>query len=159
MSGFAPGQHERRGHTLQIPLEGAADGFIEIVDVEDEATVGCGEGAEVAHVGIAAQLRFNAGVGNHGEVGGHHWRGAAEVEEWRLRHELMLELQQSRNASPLGTLQQRKRGCFPRLDVEFVVLLAAQLLAPRLTENPSFIRRCPVHARNASLRILLEDSR
>ncbi len=146
---LAAGQDEGRGHALHVPLEGAADGFIEIVDVEDEAAVGRGEGAEVAHVGIAAELRVDAGVGKHGEVGSHDRRGAAEVAEGRLRHELMLELKQRGNASPLDALQQGKRRRFARLDVELVVFLAAHLLTPRLAENPSFFRRCPVHASDA----------
>ncbi len=87
VSGFAAGEDERSGHALQVPLEGAADGFVEVVDVEDEAAVGCGEGAEVAHMRVAAELRFDAGIGQDGQVGGHHRRGAAKVAEGRLGHQ------------------------------------------------------------------------
>ena len=147
--GLAGGQYQGCGHTFQVPLERATDGFIEIVDVEDEAAVGRGKCAEVAHMSIAAELRFNAGIRNDSEVGSHDGCGAAEVAEGRLRHELMLELKQRWNPSSLDALEQLERRCFAPFDVELVVFLAAHLLAPRLAEIPSFFRRCPVHASDA----------
>src|SRR5271163_762532 len=60
-AGFAAGEDEAGGHALDVPLEGAGDGLIEVVDVEDEAAVGAGEGAEVADVGVAAELGVEAG--------------------------------------------------------------------------------------------------
>ena len=56
VSGFAPGKHQRGGHALQVPLEGAADGLVKVVDVEDQPAVGRGKGAQVAHVRVAAEL-------------------------------------------------------------------------------------------------------
>ncbi len=60
---LAAGEDEAGGHALEVPLEGTADGLVEVVDVEDEAAVGRGEGAEVAHVRVAAELGDDAGVG------------------------------------------------------------------------------------------------
>ena len=86
----AAGQHQRSGHALQIPLERAANGFIEVVDVEDEAAVGRGIGAQVAHVRIAAELAHDAGRGQLGQVRSHHRRRAAKVSERRLGHQLRI---------------------------------------------------------------------
>ncbi len=80
-----PARVTRSGHALQVPLEGAADGFVEVVDVEDEAAVGRGKSAEVAHMGVAAELADDAGGGQHGQVGGHDRHGAAKVAEGRLQ--------------------------------------------------------------------------
>ena len=88
---FTPGEHQAGGDAFQIPLEGAADGFVEIVDVEDESSVGCGEGAEVADVGVAADLVDDAGVGQEREVRGHDGHGATEESEGRGKHALVLE--------------------------------------------------------------------
>ena len=62
-AGFAAGEDEAGGHALDVPLEWAADGLVEVVDVEDETAVGRGEGAEVAYVGVAAELGKQSGVG------------------------------------------------------------------------------------------------
>ena len=63
VAGRAAGQHQRGGHALQVPLEGAADGLVEVVDVEDQPAVGRGIGAQVAHMGVAAELAHDAGGG------------------------------------------------------------------------------------------------
>ena len=44
---LAAGEDKAGGHALDVPLERAADGLVEIVDVEDEAAVKRGEGAQV----------------------------------------------------------------------------------------------------------------
>ena len=109
VAGFAPGKHQRGGHALQVPLEGSADGLIEVVDVEDEAAVGRGKCAQVADVGIAADLGEDAGIGQAAQVGGHHGNGAAEIAEGRLGHELPLELDQRRDAAAGGMLEEFDR--------------------------------------------------
>ena len=114
---LASGKDDGCGHAFEVPLEGAADGFVEVVDVEDEAAVGCGEGAEIADVGVAADLRFDAGVGDDGEICSHDGSRSTEEDEGRLRHELMLELEQGGNAAALGALKQGKRRRFAGLDV------------------------------------------
>jgi hypothetical protein len=82
-AGLAAGEDEAGGHALDVPLEGAADGLVEVVDVEDEAAVGRGEGAEVADVGVAAELGEDAGVGAEREIVGHDRDGSAEEAEGR----------------------------------------------------------------------------
>ena len=51
----------------------------------------------------------NAGIGQHGQVGGHHRHRAAEVAEGRLGHQLVLELDERRHAAAHGALQQLER--------------------------------------------------
>jgi len=60
---LASGEDEAYGEALDVPLEWAANGLVEVVDVEDEAAIGRGEGSEVADVRVAAELGEDAGVG------------------------------------------------------------------------------------------------
>ena len=93
MPASRPASRRRGGETFDIELEGAAEGLVEVVDVEGEVAVGRGEGAEVGDVGVAAELRNEAGVGMAGEVGGHHGHGAAEEAEGAGGHALVLDLE------------------------------------------------------------------
>ena len=144
---FAPRQHQRRGHALQIPLKRSANGLVEIVDVEHQPAVGRGKRAQVAHVRIAAQLAQDARIGQRGQVRRHHWRCAAKIAKGRLRHELVFKFQQRRNASAFHPLQQRQGRPLPRLDVQFVMMLAANLFASCLAQLATLFRTCPVHVR------------
>ena len=105
----AAGEKDRRGEALDVPLEGAADGFVEVVDVEDEAAVGAAVGAEVEQVGVAADLRHDAGVGVRGEVGGHDGHGAAKEAERRRGHALVFELDELRQAAAHAVVQDVER--------------------------------------------------
>jgi hypothetical protein len=78
---LAAGEDEAGGHALDVPLERAADGLVEVVNVEEEVTVGRGEGAEVADVRVAAELGEDAGVLAEREIVGHDGHGAAEEAE------------------------------------------------------------------------------
>ena len=78
---LAPGKEETGGEALDVPLEWAADGLVEVVDVEDEAAIGRGEGAEVADVGVAAELGVDAGVGAEREIAGHDGHRSAKESE------------------------------------------------------------------------------
>ena len=86
---IAAGQRGKRP-SLEVPLEGSADGLVEVVDVEHQPPVGSSVGAKVAHMRIAAELGDNAGIGQRRQVGGHHRHGAAEVAEGRVGHHLVL---------------------------------------------------------------------
>ena len=63
VTGLAAGENDGGGHAFEVPLERAANRFVEVIDVEDEPAVGCGEGAKIAHVGVAAYLSFDSGIG------------------------------------------------------------------------------------------------
>ncbi len=103
---LAAGENEAGGHALDVPLEGAADGLVEVVKVEDEAAVGRGEGAQVAHVGVAAELGVDAGVGAEREVVRHDGHGSAEEAEGRGGHAVVLDLDQCGDASAHGVGDQ-----------------------------------------------------
>ncbi len=145
VAGAAAGKRYRRCHALEIPLEGTADGFVEVVDVKNEAAVGRGKGAEVAHVRVAAELRDDAGIRQQGQIGSHDRDGATKVAEGRRGHQLILQLDERGNAAVHGAGEKIERRCLASLGVECVVLLAADLLAPRLAQIASFFRSCPVH--------------
>ena len=86
---LAPASRPARMRLVAMRLtshsKGPADGLVEVVDVEDEAAVGRGEGAEVADVRVAAELGVDAGVGAEREIVGHDGHGSAEEAEGRER--------------------------------------------------------------------------
>jgi hypothetical protein len=90
-AGFPAGKDEAGGETLDVVLEGTADGLVEVIDVEDQAAVEGGVGSEVEDVGVAAELGGDAGVGMAGEVGGHDGDGAAKEAEGAGGHALVLD--------------------------------------------------------------------
>jgi len=51
---FTAGQDDAGRQTLQIPLKGPADGFVEVVDVEDQPPIGRGVGTQVADMRVSA---------------------------------------------------------------------------------------------------------
>jgi len=146
---FAPGKHYGSSHPLEVPLEWTSNCFVEVVNVKDKPAVGRGKGAKVANVGVAADLRFDPGVGNDSEVSGHDRSRSAKEDEGRLRHKLVFEFEQSRDAASLGALEKCKRRTLAALDVELVVFLSAELLAPRVSQIASFFRRYPGHRSGA----------
>jgi hypothetical protein len=143
--GCAARHHQRSGHALQVPLERSANGLVEVVDVEDQTAVGCGKGAQVAHMRVAAELGCKAGVGQHGQVRGHHRNCAAKEAEGRVGHELILELDERGNAALHRPRQQIESRRLARLGRECVVFLAAYLLAPRLAQLAPFFGSHPLH--------------
>ncbi len=102
---FASRKNQRCRHPLQVPLKGAANRLVEVVDVEDEAAVRRGKGSEVAHVGIAAELRLDPRVRDHREIGCHHRRRTTQIRKRRLCHDLMLQLKEGWHAAAFGALQ------------------------------------------------------
>ena len=82
-----PTGHGEAGHQpLDVPFERARQCLVEIVDAEDQASIGRGEGAEIGQVGVAAELDLQAGPGRAGQVGRHRGRSPAEEGERRHQH-------------------------------------------------------------------------
>ncbi len=80
------GDDQARREPLDVPFPWPGQGFVEVVDVEQEIAFRGAEQPEVHHVRVAAQLGPDARVGCAGQVGGHD-RGGTPVEtERRLRH-------------------------------------------------------------------------
>ena len=123
------------GHALEVPFEGRSAGFIEVIDIEDEAAIRGSVGTEVAHVGIAADLRDDAGVGQRSEVSGHDRHSAAEEAEGRSEHAFVLQRDQRRDASAHGARDggHRRNAAGRRAPVR--VLLSAELFPARLAQR------------------------
>ena len=69
-----PADREARHEPLHVPLEWARMGLVEVVDVEDQPSVGGCEDAEVGEVRIATELNVQIGVRRSTEVGRHDSR-------------------------------------------------------------------------------------
>ena len=109
MPGLPAGQHDAGRHALEVPLEGSADGLVEIVQIEDQFAVRGGERPQVLHVRISTQLSQQAGVGQPPEVRRHDGRGAAEERERRRFHALVADRQQLCDPAFLGFPQHVRR--------------------------------------------------
>ena len=97
------------GHSLDVPLEGAAEALVEVVDIEGQSAVEGGVGAEIANVGVAAKLIQEAGVGLVAEVVRHHRNSATEVAERCLGHACVLDLEEGRQAIGGGAMEDLER--------------------------------------------------
>ena len=128
-AGFPARKDEAGGEALDVVLEGATDGFVEVVDVEDEAAVGGGEGSEVKDVGIAAELGGDAGVGMAGEVGGHDGDCAAKEAEGTSGHALILDGDEAGNAAAHGGTEEFEGIVGAGGELEVGVGAAGELLA------------------------------
>ncbi len=71
---------------LNVPLPGRPQGFVEIVDVEEDVALGRGETAEVHQVSVAAGLDAKSGRRRRRQIGRHDCRGPAIEGERRLGH-------------------------------------------------------------------------
>ena len=50
------GEHEAGREAFQVPFPGTREGFVEVVDIEEECAVGCAEQTEIGEMGVAAEL-------------------------------------------------------------------------------------------------------
>ena len=78
--------HDARSKTLEVPLPGRREGFIEIVDGENESPLRGGEAAEVDQVGVSAALHADAGGRGARQIIRHGERRAPVEGEGRLHH-------------------------------------------------------------------------
>ena len=94
---------------LDVPLPWRRQGFVEIVDVEEDVALRRGEAAEIHEVSVAARLHAKPGGGGRGQVGRHD-RGRAAIEgERRLRHAPEAYRDQLRNPAFIGLVQKLDR--------------------------------------------------
>jgi hypothetical protein len=96
---FQAGENDARGHALHIPFPRTGDGFIEVVNVENETAIGCFVAAQILDVRIAAELHENTGMRLIGEIGSHDRDGTPEESKRRFRHPAVLERQKLGYAS------------------------------------------------------------
>lgn len=59
-SSGATGEEDAGRHAFYVPLEGAAHGLVEIIDIADEPAVGTGVGSQVLDVSVATELGVHA---------------------------------------------------------------------------------------------------
>jgi hypothetical protein len=90
---FQAGENDARGHALHIPFPRTGDGFIEVVDVENETAVGRFVAAQILDVRIAAELHEDTCMRLIGEIGSHDGDGTAEESKRRFRHPAVFERQ------------------------------------------------------------------
>jgi hypothetical protein len=83
---MAASNHETGRQAFEVPLPRAGQRLVEVVQIEHDVALRCGEEAEVGQMGIAARLDVQAAPRNRGEVLGHHRRRTAQKREWRARH-------------------------------------------------------------------------
>jgi len=84
-------------------------GLVEVVDVEDDAPLRRGEGAEVHQVRVAAGLHADAGAGRARQVGRHDRRRAAVEGEGRGQHAAVADRHQVLDAALAAAHQQFDR--------------------------------------------------
>ena len=86
--------HEAGREPLDVPLERAWEGLVEVAQVEHQVALRRRPEAEVEDVCIPAELHRQSAVRPRGEISGHHRRGAAVIVPGRLRHPLMSDRDQ-----------------------------------------------------------------
>ena len=80
------GHGKARGQPLDVPLERAGQGLVEVVDVEDQPPFRRGERAEVGQVRVPAQLHPQPRGGRAGQVRRHRQRRPPVERERRHQH-------------------------------------------------------------------------
>ena len=94
---------------LDVPLPGSRQGFVEIVDVEENVALRRGETAEIHQVSVAAGLHAKSGRRGRRQIGRHD-RGRAAIEgERRLGHAGEADRDQFRDAAFVGLAQKLDR--------------------------------------------------
>ena len=106
---MAGGDEKAGGEPLDVPLPRPGQRLVEVVDVEDEATLGRGVEPEVREVRVAAALGPEARARRRRQVGRHHERRAAEERERRGQHAAVADRHQIRDPCVVLPLQERDR--------------------------------------------------
>jgi hypothetical protein len=101
--------HKTGGKTLDVPLERAGKGLVEVAQVEGQVPLRRGPQSEVQHVSVPAQLHRQPAVQLAGEVGSHDRRGAPVVIPRRGRHPLMPDGNQLRDPDLVLRLDRLQR--------------------------------------------------
>ena len=106
---IAPRDGEAGDEPLDVPLEGAGERLVEVVDAEHHSPVGRGEAAEVRQVGVAAELRVEARPRARREIRRHQVGGAAVERERRDEHAAVADRDELGNARLRLLLEQLDR--------------------------------------------------
>ena len=91
------GHGQARRQPLDVPLERAGQGLVEVVDVEDQPPLRRGERAEVGQVRVPAQLHPQPRRGRGGQVGRHRQRRSPVEGERGHQHPAVPDRHQLRH--------------------------------------------------------------
>ena len=94
---------------LNVPLPGSRQGFVEIVDVEEDIALRCGETAEIHQVSVAAGLYAKSGRRGQCQIGRHERGCAAIKRERRLGHAPEADWDQLQDSAFVGLAQKLDR--------------------------------------------------
>ncbi len=100
-----PGHHEARGQPLDVPFPGGRMGFVEIIQIEDQIALGCGEEPEIEQMAIAAGLHLQPRAGRGGQIRGHQGGGAPQEGERTAQHPPIADRDQCVQAAFIGVFQ------------------------------------------------------
>jgi hypothetical protein len=106
---LASGDRNARDQPLDVPLERARAGLVEVVAVEDEFPVRRRKDAEVREVRVAAELDGEASVRRRRQIGRHHRRRSAEESKGRGEHPRVADRNQLRHAALVLAGEDRHR--------------------------------------------------
>ena len=100
---------ETGNQPLHVPLEGARQRLVEIVDAEHKPPIGPGETTEVGQMRIATELHVQPGPGRASQIGRHRVGRAAEERERRHEHPPIADRHQLGHAGTRLLLKQLDR--------------------------------------------------
>jgi hypothetical protein len=106
---MAGGDDDAGRQSLDVPLPGSGQSFIEIVDVEEDVALRRGEAAKIHKVSVAAGLHTKSGRRGRRQIGRHDRGRAAIKGERRLGHASEADRDQFRDAAFVGLAQKLDR--------------------------------------------------
>ena len=106
------GHGQARRQPLDVPLERAGQGLVEVVDVEDQPPLRRGERAEIGQVRVPAQLHPQPRRGGRGQIRRHRQRRPPVERERRHQHPPVPDRHQLRH--PRLRLPQQQPDRIPR---------------------------------------------
>ena len=131
---------ETRGQPFDVPLPRSGEGFVEVVDVDDQAAVRRRVGAEVREVSVPARLHPEPGAGRLSEVGRHDRGGAAIEGEGGDEHPAVAQGDEIGDPIRRLALEHVDRVGPVGRRLPFAVAGARRALARRLARRRSFGR-------------------
>src|SRR5579859_5666272 len=99
---FPSGKNQAGRQSFYIPFPWPSNGLVEIIDIENQAAIRAGIRAQVADVGVAANLDWNTGCGQRGQIGCHDRNAATKKTERANRHARHFDWHKVRNALPVN---------------------------------------------------------
>ena len=102
-------QDETRGQPFDVPLPRPGQGFIEIVDVDDQPPFRRREAAEIQQMAIAADLRVDPGDRRRRQIRGHDIGGATIERERRTQHPTVADRNEFRDTTFVDSIPDPPR--------------------------------------------------